>query len=275
MTAPTGLVLPPWIGLASCRHGPMLYPARDVYVGRSLAVYGEYSPGETDLFRQIVQPGDTVVEAGANIGALTVPLGRLVGPSGRVLAFEPQRGIFGILTANLVLNGQEQVRAERVALGAASGEIAVPALPLSSLANFGGVSLGSSDGEPCPVRTLDSYNLTALKLLKIDVEGSEAEVIAGAGQTIRALRPILYVENDRREKSVALIAAIMALDYRLWWHTPRLFAPDNFRQVTENVFGNVTSINMLCLPRNVGTVVTGLTEISAPDTPLPFYTKLR
>lgn len=270
MVTPAGLVLPPWIGVAPCRHGSMLYPAGDVYVGRSLALYGEYSPGETDLFRQIVQPGDVVVEAGANIGALTIPLGRLVGPSGRVLAFEPQRGIFGVLTANLVLNGQEQIWAERVALGAASGEIAVPVLPLSRQANFGGVSLGAPEGEPCPVRTLDSYNLAALKLLKIDVEGSEAEVIAGAERTIRALRPILYVENDRRDKSAALIAAIMALEYRLWWHTPRLFAPNNFRQVSENVFGNITSINMLCLPRSAEVVVKGLAEITSAETPLPF-----
>jgi len=248
----------------------MVYPAGDVYVGRSLAVYGEYSPGETDLFRQIVRPGDVVVEAGANIGALTVPLGQMVGPGGRVLAFEPQRGIFGLLTTNLVLNGQDHVWAERVALGAASGEIAVPALPLSRQANFGGVSLGAAKGDPCPVRTLDSYNLTALKLLKIDVEGSEAEVIAGAERTIRTLRPILYVENDRRDKSAALIAAIMALEYRLWWHTPRLFAPDNFRKVSENVFGAVASINMLCLPRTVDVVVKGLTEITSAETPLPF-----
>jgi len=270
MTAPTGLTLPPWIGVASCRHGPMLYPARDVYVGRSLAVYGEYSPGEAFLFRQIVQPGDVVVEAGANIGALTIPLGRMVGPSGRVLAFEPQRGIHSILTANVVLNGLEQIAVERVALGATNGEITVPTLPLSRQANFGGVSLGAAEGEPCPMRTLDSYGLSVLKLLKIDVEGSEAEVIAGAEQTIRTLRPLLYIENDRREKSASLIAAIQALDYRLWWHTPRLFAPDNFRQVAENVFGTIASINMLCLPRSVDIVVKGLTEITSADTPLPF-----
>ncbi|SEH37437.1 FkbM family methyltransferase [Magnetospirillum fulvum] len=270
MDAPTGLVLPPWIGAASCRHGPMLYPARDVYVGRSLAVYGEYSPAEAVLFRQLVQPGDVVVEAGANIGALTIPLGRMVGPSGRVLAFEPQRGIFNLLTANVVLNGLDQIWAERVALGAESGEIAVPALSLSRQANFGGVSLGAAEGEPCPVRTLDSYGLTALKLLKIDVEGSEAGVIAGAERTIQTLRPILYVENDRREKSAALIAAIIALDYRLWWHTPRLFVSDNYRQVAENVFGNISSVNMLCLPRESTITVTGQTEITSPETPLPF-----
>jgi FkbM family methyltransferase len=187
-----------------------------------------------------------------------------------VLAFEPQRGIFNLLTANVVLNGLEQIQTERVALGAESGEITVPAVPLGNRVNFGGVAVGGDAGEACPVRTLDSYRLTALKLLKIDVEGSEAAVIAGAGQTIRTLRPILYVENDRREKSAALIAAIIALDYRLWWHTPRLFVSDNYRQVAENVFGTISSINMLCLPRESTIAVTGQTEITAPETPLPF-----
>ncbi len=241
-------VLPDTLGFCPSRYGPMVYPVGDAYVGRSLATYHEYSEGEVALFRQLVRPGDTVVEAGANIGALTLPLARLVGTAGQVLAFEPQRGIHSLLVTNLTLNGLEFVRAERVALGTEAGEIMVPLLSLKESANFGGVSVGGEAGEPCPVRTLDSYRLSALSLIKADVEGAEGQVIAGALDTIRRLRPVLYVENDRPGKSASLIAAIMDLGYRLWWHMVPLFNPGNFRGSPDNIFGPVGSLNMICVP---------------------------
>ena len=58
---------------------------------RSLDVYGEFSEGETEIFRQIVRPGDIVLEVGANIGVHTVFLAKAVSPGGGVIALEPQR----------------------------------------------------------------------------------------------------------------------------------------------------------------------------------------
>jgi len=264
------LNLPPYLGMAPTRYGTMLFPVGDIWVGRSIATYGEYSEGETALFRQFVRAGDTVVEAGANIGGLTLPLAGLVGAGGRVLAFEAQRSIHAVLSANLLLNGLRHVWAERVALGGTAGSIKVPYLDISHVENFGGLSLGGEVGEDCPLRTLDSYNLAALKLIKVDVEGAESEVIDGARETIGRLRPVLYVENDRKEKSAALIARILDLGYRLWWHVVPLYSPHNPRGNAENVFGNTSSLNMACLPRESGMVLGGGMEILSPDAPPPF-----
>ena len=55
--------------LTTCRHGPMLINRNDTVVGACLRKYGEFSPGEAGMFRQIVAPGMTVFEIGANIGA--------------------------------------------------------------------------------------------------------------------------------------------------------------------------------------------------------------
>ena len=57
--------------LKDCRHGKMLFNVNDVYVGRSLQSYGEYSEGECEVFRQLIRPGMTVLELGANIGSHT------------------------------------------------------------------------------------------------------------------------------------------------------------------------------------------------------------
>lgn len=75
--------------LRRCRHGPMLYNVNDAYIGAMLDQYGEFSEDENEIFQQLLRPGMTVVEAGANIGAHTVPIAQRVGPRGRVLAFEP------------------------------------------------------------------------------------------------------------------------------------------------------------------------------------------
>src|SRR5437667_3081653 len=77
-----------------CRHGVMLYNLNDVYIGTMLDLYGEFSEGEEEVFRQFLRSGMTVVEVGANIGAHTLSIARHVGPQGRVLAFEPQRKVF-------------------------------------------------------------------------------------------------------------------------------------------------------------------------------------
>jgi len=257
------------MALRNCRHGTMLYPANDTYIGRSLDLYGEYSPFEVDFYAFILRPGDGVIDAGANIGALTLAFSRLVGEKGSVLAFEPQRLIYHVLCANLAINAIENVAAAQVALGAEPGMIRVPLLRPKEHLNFGGLSLGGDRGEPARVRTIDSMPLENLRLIKIDVEGAELEVIKGADQTIRRLRPFLLVENDREEKSAALIEALFQLDYRLWWHFAPLYRPNNFRGNAENVFGQVGSWNMVGVPREMQLPVEGLREVTDPTTWLP------
>ena len=75
---------------AATRYGGMDYYADDYYIGASLEMYGEYSELEIDLLRRIIKPGWTVVDAGANIGALTLAFAEMVGTDGIVHAFEPQ-----------------------------------------------------------------------------------------------------------------------------------------------------------------------------------------
>jgi Flp pilus assembly protein TadD len=125
-----------------------LQPARP-YIGRSLERYGEFSEGECDLLRQMVRPGQVVVEAGANIGAHTLVLSQLVGPAGRVYAFEPQRVVFQILCGNLALNGCLNVVCREVALGDQPGQLRVPPIDYQRENNFGGVELrGTMRGNP-------------------------------------------------------------------------------------------------------------------------------
>lgn len=232
--------------LRACRYGQMLYNVHDIYIGRSLDLYGEYSEGEVQLFRQMAKSGETVVEVGANIGTHTVFFARHVGPSGHVLAFEPQRVVFQTLCANVALNSLTNVQCYQQAVGESPGTLLVPPVDYAQDNNFGGLELGFwTAGEPVPVVTLDSLDITQLHLLKIDVEGMEHAVITGAAETLQRCRPILYVENDRDDRSVDLIRLLDSLHYNLYWHTPPLFNPGNFAGNSTNVFGQIVSKNMV------------------------------
>jgi FkbM family methyltransferase len=269
MAIPQGLLENGDLRVRRCRHGFMLYSLRDIYIGRSFEAYGEYCQQEVALYQQLLHPGDVVVDCGANIGSHTVFFAGTVGPQGLVHAFEPQRVIHQMLCANLALNGLHNARAHHAAVGAAEGMIAVPAVDYAKATNFGGVSLvdGAAEvaaAEEVPVMTVDGLGLERCDLIKIDVQGMEAAVLAGADATIERCRPVLYVENDLKDKSRELIGALFELGYRLYWHLPRLFDPENFFGQSKNIFANTVNVNMLCLPKDDDRRV-GLKEITSVD----------
>ncbi len=240
----------PFNRLRECRHGTMIYNFNDMHIGRSLDLYGEWTEAEVEVFRQLLCPGSYVVEGGSNIGAHTLFLAKAVWPTGKVLAFEPQRIVFQTLCANLALNSVPNVDARNLALGNAPGITMVPALDHAQIHNFGSVELGLyAEGENVQVITLDSLNLPRCDFLKIDVEGMETEVLEGAAATIARCQPVLYVENDRQDKSNRLIRTLDALGYKMFWHIPYLFQPHNFADNPINVFGKITSQNMICVPK--------------------------
>jgi FkbM family methyltransferase len=251
--------------IKSTRYGLMAYNINDMYIGRSIDCYGEYSRGQTHLFAQIAQPGSLVVDVGANIGAHTLSLARIVGPRGHVVAIEPQRAIYQLLCTNLALNEIGNVRAIHAGAGQVPGHAFVPVCDYATIGNFGGVALSEAAGEPVAVVSIDSLQLPACRFIKIDVEGHEQAVIAGAAETIARFQPALYVENDRREKSPDLIRQIRDLDYVLYWHLPYYYNPENFYGNPNNVFRGTLSIDMLCLPRSDTRAIVGMTPVTGPD----------
>jgi FkbM family methyltransferase len=259
------------VRLKATRHGLMLYNSNDSIIGRSFDLYGEFSEGEVDLFRQLLQPGMVVLDIGANIGAHTLYFASAVGQRGRVIAYEPQRVIHQMLCANLALNSVTNVQTLHAGAGRERGITRVPFLDYSKDNNFGRISLGADGAsERVDVIPVDALELERCHFMKIDVEGMEGEVVAGATSTIARLRPPLYIENDRREKSAALIEQLFSLEYELFWHLPRYFNPENFFRQRANAFGGLLSINMLCLPREWKNDVSGLPAVTGPrHWPLP------
>lgn len=98
--------------------------------------------------------------------------------------------------------------------------------------NFGRVELSrsqSASSEEVEIGTLDGmFGDSSCALLKIEFEGMEEDAILGDRDVIKTNNPIIYVENDRLGKSKALIALVLDLNYRLWWHVQPFFNPNIF-----------------------------------------------
>lgn len=248
--------LPEHLKVCQTRYGVMLANVHDLYISRSLLVYGEFSAAELELLLPLLQPDDWVLDVGANIGTHTLAFARAV-PRGLVLAFEPQRQVFQMLNANVALNALGNVSTLQQGVGAQAGQLTIPPLDHLQEGNFGAFPLtGWTQGESVAVTTIDNLQLPRAALLKIDVEGMELEVLQGAAETIKRHQPLLYVENDRVEKSPALIQALMAMNYDLWWHVVPYFRAENFNRQPENIFGNVVGINMLAAPKSRALTIT-------------------
>lgn len=261
------IVETPTLRLKRVRSGLLWYFKHDAFIGASIDRYGEFSALESALFRQFIQPGWTVLDVGANIGAHTVELARMVGIDGLVFAFEPQRLVHQVLCANLAANNIENVMAMQAALGARPSRAAIARPDYGAPENFGGLSLleaPTGASEPVSLATIDTLSLSACHFIKIDVEGMEVEVLRGAGAVLSRFRPLLYLENDREVRSEALIALLLDAGYRLFWHFPPLYNPANFYGDPVNIFPGLVSINILAVPQERPATITAMEPVLGP-----------
>ena len=159
-------------------------------IKRSLAAGETWEPHVVEQLNRLVKPGTVVVDVGAHMGAHTLRMARLVGKGGHVVAFEPQIKLYEELLVNLGLNDLTNVRAEFAALGREPGLVEMgPAPDVSE-----GMARIGTGGNRVQLRTLDTYGLTRVSVIKIDVEGFEYEVLEGSRATILREHPAILVE---------------------------------------------------------------------------------
>lgn len=163
--------------------------------------------GEPDTYLYItryLKPGMVFIDCGANLGFYSLLASRVVGPKGKVVAFEPTPGIYGRLIGHLELNRCTNARAVQMALGERSGRASICMVNSS---NHGMNKVLTDPGEArlaeCELGSLDEF-ITApagaqSHLVKIDVEGSEFAVLRGMDRILRTDPcPTLIVELGRQ-----------------------------------------------------------------------------
>jgi FkbM family methyltransferase len=189
-------------------------------VGFSIAAGGVFDPAVTEALHRLIDPGDLVVDAGANVGYLTSLAAVRAGGNGRVISFEPHPTVFGLLERNAArwrdTGGIENVELRQVALSDKKGQGTLLAgdtfeanMGLSALASEGAPDAGSDPNSfSVQLERLDeAVDAEKVDLLKIDVEGHEADVLRGAERLLgeQAIRDIVFEDHDQYPSEVTRI----------------------------------------------------------------------
>jgi FkbM family methyltransferase len=166
---------------------------------RYLIRSGNFLPDEPEIVevKKYARHGDWVVDVGANVGRYTCYMSSCVGKGGRVLAFEPIMESFSLLTENVHTCGATNVSLHNLALSSKSAvmPMSVPEDPRTHLSNYYEAHIAAS-GIPVLCLTLDCLSLPhAVRLIKIDAEGHDLQVLRGAQRTIQRDRPVIIVEG--------------------------------------------------------------------------------
>ena len=177
-----------------------------------LIVRGTLEPPVQEALRRLLAPGDVFYDVGANIGFFTILGARLVGPAGRVVAFEPVPACARAVARNIALNDFVHAEIREEAVGEAGGRARLLVVGEASWSHL------ASTGRHADVR--DEIDVTVVAIdelvragtipppdvLKIDTEGAELQAIAGMRATIERHRPAIVCElHDTNERFVALM----------------------------------------------------------------------
>jgi FkbM family methyltransferase len=182
------------------RFAFVVHSIADQHVSPAISSTGEWEPFTTRVMASLLQAGDSVLDIGANIGWYSVVLGKIVGPSGRVLAFEPDPTNAEVARQNIGLHSLDHVTLYQCAL---ADEPGLMNLARSSV-NLGDHRLaptGSNDSRSqsevtdraiveVQVQRLDDvipaanelgqFDPTRLRVVKIDTQGAEVMILRGA-----------------------------------------------------------------------------------------------
>jgi FkbM family methyltransferase len=183
-------------------HNDVFYPTiNNSAVIRALLSDRIWEKKITNLFKKFIKPNQIVIDCGSYIGTHTLTMSKL---AGKVYAFEPQPLIAKCIRKTLQTNMIENVVFTEVAC---SNQIGVDNIFTN---NDGDASLSGirdhkfTTNYVCYINTLDNLipNNERISLIKIDVEGSEWEVLSGAKNIIKSSRPIIILETFNTKKNL-------------------------------------------------------------------------
>lgn len=172
----------------------------DNFIGAVIARDKQYEPHVTRVLKGLLSPGGTFVDVGANIGYFSLLSAALVGPAGRVIAFEPNAANCALLRDSAAANGFEsRIDIHPVAVAEAQQRIAFATAGVDS--NGRVINPAEADAEIAPLPMVEAVALDdaladceRVDAVKIDTEGAEARVWRGMQAVIRRHRPPLLFE---------------------------------------------------------------------------------
>ena len=176
-------------------------------IGQSIQTTGIYDLAVTETLARLIRAGDTVVDAGAHVGYMTTLAGLAAGPTGHVTSWEPHPELFKVLERNIadVSAGHRiaRITLRNAALAGTRGtaELAIPddAPTNDAMCYLARAERPSTRSIPVTVETIDDVlGATPIAVMKLDVEGAEMNVLAGASAALAAgrIRHIVFEEHN-------------------------------------------------------------------------------
>lgn len=181
-------------------------------------ILGNHEPEVQQFLASVLRPGQVYYDVGANVGFFAVIAARIMGPSGQVVCFEPLPANARQIEYNARLNHFPNITVRSEALGGSNRtEVFQTSLePTWGMLSTVGKAPEQSSGQiSVEVRTLDSLckagGVPAPDVIKMDIEGAEAEALQGAMETLTRSRPLLVIELHRTNGPV--LAILESLGY--------------------------------------------------------------
>jgi FkbM family methyltransferase len=234
--------------VATLRFGAQAVVFLNEYIGRAAYLWGDNDPRITAIIKAVLREGDTALDIGANFGLPGLLMAKCAGHSGIVHLFEPQPVIAECLRTSLLINGYSNAVVHELALSDHDGSAAMTILDPS---NWGMTTL--SPPKPTSANPFDviwvrtknsgeyivSLACTKVTLIKIDVEGHEAVILASMREWLAQIRPPVIVfechldgASFQEQQSVRILSELgyefFGIDTKPLWHT-RLHAVNEKR----------------------------------------------
>ncbi|HTI07078.1 MAG TPA: FkbM family methyltransferase [Puia sp.] len=197
-----------YLSLVKGKYGDFMVLNTDLGISKTIIDTGAWAEKDINLFKQLIKPGFTVCDIGANIGHHTVVFSSLAGKDGRVYAFEPQEYIFRLLNTNLLLNDCDNARAFKLAVGNEKSQLKMWPVDYKKEDNFGalgisqveGKAVSDHPGEMVDVVSGDEFlsdlctDGRTIDFIKIDVQTFELYVLQGLTRVLQTSKPALFLE---------------------------------------------------------------------------------
>jgi FkbM family methyltransferase len=182
---------------------------------------------EIKFLRHLIQPGQKVIDIGANCGVYTLTMARLVGPAGQVWAFEPASSTANLLASGIAANNFTNVVLVRSALSSVPGTAQLSVNEHSELNGLvrGEHFTGAAETVPCVTLdgSMDSHGWKDIDFMKIDAEGEEANILHGGAKFLATESPLIQYEiKAGADLHMDLVRHFLQLGYRSYRLVPGL-----------------------------------------------------
>jgi FkbM family methyltransferase len=191
--------------------------------GHTTYVIGAYENDFINVMRRYLHSGDTCIDVGGHLGYYCLLMSKIVGPAGHVISFEPVPANMSVLKENIALNNITNVELVNSALGERPGTVSLICpenFELSWTPSIRGYNVqGARNSIDVPIDTLDTFLQRGghkPTVIKIDVEGAELDVLSGAVETLRTMRPTVLLEIHGWGDAVSdqILALFSSVGYR-------------------------------------------------------------